>query len=39
MGKTLYDKAGIFPRQALRDLLRDGIGRGFVSRQQRNGWP
>ena len=39
MGKTLCDKAAIVSRDTALDLLRDGLRRGLVSRQQREGWP
>jgi hypothetical protein len=39
MGKTLCDKVGIFSRNTALDLLREGLRRGLVSRQQREGWP
>jgi hypothetical protein len=39
MGKTLRDKVGIFSRSTALDLLRDGLSRGLVSDQQRDGWP
>ncbi len=34
-----FAKSGIFSRSAALELLRDGFRRGFVSRQQRDGWP
>jgi hypothetical protein len=39
IGKTLCDKVGIFSRNTALDLLREGLRRGLVSRQQRDGWP
>jgi hypothetical protein len=37
--KTLCDLAGAFSRQQALDLLRQGIRRGLVSEQIRNGYP
>ena len=37
--KTLCDPSGILTREAAARLLRDGIRRGLVSAQIRNGWP
>lgn len=38
-GKTLCDGAGIFSREDAQHLLEEGIRRGSVSAQWRNGWP
>lgn len=38
-GKTLCDHAGVFQRSHAERLLREGILRGLVSRQERQGWP
>jgi hypothetical protein len=39
MGKALCDQVHIFSRSAALELLRNGLRRGLVSRQQRDGWP
>ena len=39
LGKTLCDSVGILSRAEALRLLRDGMRRGLVSSQQRNGWP
>lgn len=38
-GKTLCDEAQIFNRARAKGLLREGIRRGLISVQERNGWP
>ena len=38
-GKTLCDGTGIFSREDAQHLLEEGIRRGSVSAQWRNGWP
>lgn len=38
-GKTLCDKVGIFKQTKALQLLREGIRRGMVSEQMRNGFP
>src|SRR5262245_29378489 len=38
-GKTLCDGAKIFSKAAALDLLRQGLRRGLISVQRRNGWP
>ena len=38
-GKSLCDNAAIFLRSDAVNLLREGLRRGLVSCQQRNGWP
>ena len=38
-GKTLCDDAEIFKRAEARALLKEGLRRGLVSVQKRNGWP
>lgn len=38
-GKTLCDDAQIFRRSEAESLLREGIRRGLMSVQERNGWP
>jgi len=38
-GKTLCDGAEVFTREFALSLLREGILRGLVSVQKRNGWP
>lgn len=38
-GKTLCDGAEVFERAVAEDLLTNGILRGLVSVQERNGWP
>jgi hypothetical protein len=38
-GKTLCDNAGVFERSDAERLLREGILRGLVSLQERQGWP
>jgi hypothetical protein len=38
-GKTLCDGASIFSRADALSLLREGISRGLVSKQQRGDWP
>jgi len=37
--KTLCDLAGVRARQVALSLLRSGIGKGLISRQERNGFP
>jgi len=37
--KTLCDEAQVFTREKALFLLREGIRRGLVSEQRRNGWP
>ncbi|MGZ8245908.1 hypothetical protein [Methylomagnum sp.] len=37
--KTLCDEVGIFKRTEALALLREGLRRGLVSIQERNGWP
>jgi hypothetical protein len=37
--KTLCDGANIFRRTDALELLRQGIQRGLISEQERNGWP
>lgn len=39
LDKTLCDEAGIFEKKVAVDLLQQGMRRGLVSDQQRNGWP
>ncbi len=39
MGKTLCDAVGIVSKDAALDLLRQGLRRGLISRQLRDGWP
>lgn len=38
-GKTLCDGVNLFKKAAALRLLREGIRRGLVSEQTRNGWP
>ncbi|MBL8950373.1 MAG: hypothetical protein JNK82_06330 [Myxococcaceae bacterium] len=38
-GKTLCDDAEVFTRAEAQQLLTDGIQRGLISVQRRNGWP
>lgn len=38
-GKSLCDDAGILTRKEAKRLLREGVRRGVVSVQERNGWP
>src|ERR1017187_2135489 len=38
-GKTLCDGASIFSRADALSLLREGISRGLVSKQERGDWP
>jgi hypothetical protein len=38
-GKTLCDDAAIFARAAALELLKQGIRKGLVSTQERDGWP
>ena len=38
-GKSLCDDAGIFSRSEAEALLREGIRRGLISVQKRDGWP
>lgn len=38
-GKTLCDGAGVFQRSIALDLLREGVARGLISVQKRDGWP
>jgi hypothetical protein len=38
-GKTLCDAAGDFSKALAEKLLRNGLIRGLVSHQDRNGWP
>ena len=38
-GKTLCDGAQVFARAQAETLLREGLRRGLVSVQERNGWP
>ena len=38
-GKSLCDDAEILTRREAESLLREGIRRGLVSVQERNGWP
>ncbi len=37
--KSLCDVAGIFQRSVAQALLSEGMRRGLVSQQERNGWP
>jgi hypothetical protein len=37
--KTLCDGVHIFDRHIARNLLQEGIRRGMISVQERNGWP
>jgi hypothetical protein len=37
--KTLCDGAGVFERAVAQALLTEGIRRGLISVQERNGWP
>jgi hypothetical protein len=37
--KTLCDLAGVRARRVALSLLRSGIGKGLISRQERNGFP
>lgn len=37
--KTLCDEVGIFKRAEALAVLREGLRRGLVSIQERNGWP
>jgi hypothetical protein len=39
LGKTLCDAAAVFTRKDAQSLLRQGIEKGLVSEQLRNGWP
>jgi hypothetical protein len=39
LGKTLCDAAAVFTRKEAQRLLRQGIEKGLVSEQLRNGWP
>ena len=39
LDKTLCDGAGIVERAVAQALLREGICRGLISVQERNGWP
>ena len=39
VGKTLCDGAGVFQLKEAQSLLRQGIEKGLVSEQMRNGWP
>ena len=38
-GKTLCDQYGVVERAVALRLLREGLGRGFVSTSYRGGWP
>lgn len=38
-GKTLCDGAQVFERALAESLLKEGLRRGLVSTQERNGWP
>lgn len=38
-GKSLCDTANIFKHKEALRLLRDGIAKGLISMQERNGWP
>jgi hypothetical protein len=38
-GKTLCDAVGIFSPTVALSLIKEGIRRGLVSVQKRNGWP
>jgi hypothetical protein len=38
-GKTLCDGVGIVTRSVAEALLKEGLRRGLVSIQERNGWP
>jgi len=38
-GKTLCDAAEIFDQDVALKLLQEGIRRGLISVQERNGWP
>jgi hypothetical protein len=38
-GKTLCDEVGIFTRKEALALIREGVKRGLVSIQERNGFP
>lgn len=37
--KMLCDDAGVFSRETANRLLREGVKRGLVSKQERNGFP
>jgi hypothetical protein len=39
LDKTLCDEAGILKKGTAIELLREGLRRGLVSAQQRQGWP
>lgn len=38
-GKSLCDSANLFLRADALRLLREGIAKGLISAQERNGWP
>jgi hypothetical protein len=39
LGKTLCDGAAIFERAVAEALLKEGVRRGLISEQRRNGFP